>query len=180
MDLLKLPVVVITLSGVYLFLMVHDMENPYIKADVSSPRNFAAELQWNDSYFKGMGRKTQEISDHLENDDTFQDLFNFDSDYAETIKPTSKPIFQRKSKFRKRRSVSKSVRSSMTEVQLDRRANSDSRNGFVSQLDSQRQSSPIDSRRSSSNLREPSDYEQQPETIKSVNEIGRASCRERV
>ena len=170
MDLLKIALVVITLSGVYLFTMVHDIENPYIKADMSLPRNFRAELQWNDSYFKGMG-ETQEISDHLENDDTFQDVFNFDSDYAEAIKPTSKPIFQRKSKFRKRRSVSsKSVRGSMTEIQLDSRGNSDSRNGFVYQLDSQRQSSPIDSRRSSSNLREPSDYEQQPETIKPVND----------
>ena len=162
--------VVITLSGVYLFLMVHDTENPYIKAGVSLPRNFAAELQWNESYFKGMGRKTQEISDHLENKDTFQDLFNFDSDYAEAVKPTSKPIFQRKSNFRKRQSVSKSVRGSMTKIQFHRRGNSDSRNGFLPQLDSQRQSSPIDSRRSSSNLREPSVYERQPETIKFVND----------
>ena len=179
MDLLKIALVVITLSGMYLFLMVHDIENPYIKADVSLPRNFGAELQWNDSYFEGMG-KTQKTPDHLENDDTFQDLFNFDSDrYAEAIKPTPKPIFQRKSKFRKRRSISsKSVRGSMTEIQLERRGNSDSRNGFVSQLDSQRQSSPIDFRRSSFNLREPSDYERQPETaIKSVNDHPTTSFR---
>ena len=171
MDLLKIALVVITLSGVYLFMMVHDIENPYIKADVSLPRNFGAELQWNVSYFEGMG-KTQKTPDHLENDDTFRDLFNFDSDHAVAIKPTSKPTFQRKSKFRKRRSISsKSVRGSMTEIQLNRRGNSDSRNRTLSQLDSQRQSSPIDSRRSSSNLREPSDYERQPETaIKSVND----------
>ena len=160
MDLLKVALVVITLSGVYLFMMVHDIEKTYIKADVSLPRNVGAELQWNDSYVQGMG-KTQETSDHLENDDTFQDLFNFDSDYAEEIKPTSKPIFQRKSNFRKRRSVFKSVR---------RRENSDFQNGSVSQLDSQRQSSPIDSRRSSSNLRKPSDYQRQAESIKSAND----------
>ena len=169
MDLLKLALVVITLSGVYLFMMVHDIENPFIKADVSLPRNVGAELQWNDSYFEGMGKK-QETSDHLENDDTFQDLFNFDSDYAKEIKPTSKPIFQRKSNFRKRQSVSNSVRGSKTTIQLHRRENSDSRNGSVSQLDSQRQSSPVDSRRSSSNLRKQSDYERQPETIKAVND----------
>ena len=170
MDLLKLALVVITLSGVYLFMMVHDIENPFIiKADMSLPRNVGAELQWNDSYFEGMGKK-QETSDHLENDDTFQDLFNFDSDYAKEIKPTSKPIFQRKSNFRKRQSVSNSVRGSKTKIQLHRRENSDSRNGSVSQLDSQRQSSPIDSRRSSSNLRKQSDYERQPETIKAVND----------
>ena len=169
MDLLKLALVVITLSGVYLFMMVHDIENPFIKADMSLPRNVGAELQWNDSYFEGMGKK-QETSDHLENDDTFQDLFNFDSDYAKEIKPTSKPIFQRKSNFRKRQSVSNSVRGSKTKIQLHRRENSDSRNGSVSQLDSQRQSSPVDSRRSSSNLRKQSDYERQPETIKAVND----------
>ena len=169
MDLLKLALVVITLSGVYLFMMVHDIENPFIKADMSLPRNVGAELQWNDSYFEGMGKK-QETSDHLENDDTFQDLFNFDSDYAKEIKPTSKPIFQRKSNFRKRQSVSNSVRGSKTTIQLHRRENSESRNGSVSQLDSQRQSSPVDSRRSSSNLRKQSDYERQPETIKAVND----------
>jgi len=177
MDLLKLALVVITFSGVYLFMMVHDIENPHIKADMSLPRNFEAELQWNDSYFEGMG-KTQETSDHLENDDTFQDLFNFDSDYAEEIKPTSKPTFQLKSNFRKRRSVSKSVGGgSKTKIQLHGRGNSDSRNVSVFQLDSQRQSLPIDSQRSSSNLRKSSDSERQPDTMKSINDHPPTSLR---
>ena len=169
MDLLKLALVVVTFSCVYLFMMVHKIENPYIKADLSLPRNFEPELQWNDSYFKGMG-KTPEASDHLESDDTFLDLFDFDSDYTEENKPSSTPSFQRKFNFRKRRSVSKSVRGSKTKIQLHVQGNSDSRNGSVSHLDSQRQSSPIDSRRSSSNLRKPSDSERQPETIKSIND----------
>ena len=169
MDLLKIALVVITFSGLYLFMMVHDIENPYIKADVSMPRNFEAEFQWNDSYFEGMG-KTQETFDHLENDDTFQDLFNFDSDHAEEIKPTSKPTFRLKSNFRQRRNVSKSVRDSKTKTQLHRRGNSDSRNVSLSQLDSQRQSSPIDSRLSSSNLRKSSDSERQSEALKSIND----------
>ena len=156
-DLLKLALVVITLSGVYLFMMVHDIENPYIKLDASLPRNFEAKFQWNDSYFEGMG-KTQKTSDHLENDVTFQDLFNFDSDYAEEIK----------SSFRKPRSTFKAVRDSKTKIQLHKRGNSDFRNGSVSQLDSERQSSPIDSRRSASNLRKSSDSERQPDTIKSI------------
>lgn len=168
-DLLKLALVVITFSGVYLFVMVHDIESPFITADLSLTRNFEPKLQWNDSYFEGMG-KTLDTFDHLERDDAFQDLFNFDSHYAEQIKPSSKPTFQRKSNFRKRRSVSKSVRDSKTKIHFDGRRNLDSRNGSVYQHDSQRQSAPIDSRSVPVNLRKSSDPERQPETMKSISD----------
>lgn len=168
-DLFKLALIVITFSGVCLFMMVHDIENPYIQADLSLPINFEPDLQWNDSYFEGLG-KTEETSDLLESDKTFQDLFNFHSDSAEEKTSTSKPPFQRKSNFRKRRSVSKSVRASKTTSELNRPGILDSRNGSVSQLDSQRQLAPIDSRRFSFNLRKSLDSERQPETIKSIND----------
>ena len=168
-DLLKLALVVITFSGVYLFVTVHDIEKPFITADLSLTRNFEPKLQWNDSYFEGMD-KTLDSLDHLERDDAFQDLFNFDSDYVEQIKPSSKPTLQRKSNFRKRRSVVRSVRDSKTKIQFDERRNLDSRNGSVYQLDSQRQSAPIDSRNVSVNLRKSSDSERKPKTMKSIND----------
>ncbi|XP_078356497.1 uncharacterized protein LOC144641357 [Oculina patagonica] len=176
MDLLKLALIVITFSGVYLFMMVHRIENPFMRADLSLPINFEPDLQWNDSFIGGMG-KTEEISDHLENDNTFNDLFNFHKDSTKENTSSSQHSFQRKSNFRKRRNLSKSRRISKMRSELNRRETSDSRNLSISK----QKLAPTASRRFSDDHRKSveskvahrqsfesqSDPERQPETTNS-------------
>ena len=172
MDLLKLALIVITLSGVYLFMMVHRIENPFPKADLSLPIKFDPDLQWNDSLIEGM-EKRQEISDLLENDDSFKDLFNFHTDSSKE-NTSSQLSSQRKSNLRKRR---KSRRMSKMRIESNRRGTLDSRNVSISE----QKLAPTASRRFSDDRRKSvdsketyqrsveshSDSERRPDTTKS-------------
>lgn len=145
--------------------MLHQIENPFIKADLNLPINYyEPDLRRNYSNVEGMRGETKKISDLLENDDTrFKGLFDVHTDSAqETTSTTQRPSHQRKSKFRKRRNASKSKRFS------------NARNGSRSQLDSQRKLVLNNSRRfsdSRQSFESLSDSERQPKTTKTSRQF---------
>lgn len=187
MDLLKVALIVITFSGVYLFMMVHRIENPFIRrADLSLPLKFTSDLEWlNDSLIEEEVNKRAEFSDILGNDDTFNDLFNFPTDSPKENTSSFQISSQRKSNFRKRRNTSKSRRIFNKRIEFDRREISNSRDVLVSQ----QKLAPTASRRFSEDhpksvetkvsyrqsFDSHSDSEQLPETAKSFRRFNNDS-----
>ena len=151
-NLLKLALVVITVSGVCLFLMVHQIETPFIK-ELKLPKTFYrhADLQRNQGYVQEKSEKG-EVSESLENDDDafFKDLHNLHTNLSQQNAFISQGPSTARYKSNKRRHSSKSKRVSMRmRIKLSRTTQS----ANISHFDSQRRL-PSDSRSISDDLRQ--------------------------
>ena len=180
LGIIKVAFIIIVCSGVYLFVMVHQIENSFMRTDLYSPIIYEPESQWNDSYvqLEGVGNR-EEISDLLENDDAFKDLLNFDAGTVagENVPTTHFPSL-RISRFRK----GPNAHVIDTGIDLKQKEHFNSpQDVSISQVEFQRNVATIDFRRLSNSYRNiaqskvanllssesQSDSEPQPETTKS-------------
>lgn len=95
LSLIKVALVVIACSGFYLFVMVHQIDNPFINRDLSTQFIHEPESQRNDSYTQlgGVGWRAEVISDFVRNDDAFKDLLDLDDyDAPKNLSSTDVPV----------------------------------------------------------------------------------------
>ncbi|XP_022783125.1 carbohydrate sulfotransferase 3-like [Stylophora pistillata] len=84
LNLIKIALIVIVCFGVYLFVMVHQVENPFNNGDLSTPIIHEPESRWDDTYDQpeDVGKRSEEVLDFVKNDDAFKDLIDVEVDDA--------------------------------------------------------------------------------------------------